>query len=170
MTSNIKYRNRLRETPARPDPRGVPIERGGRARPAGAPTGRATAAEYGRWFGRTFTGSQAAYATFTLSDDAARTMRVFTGRQALRSVRAFLRRYGVTTFVCTVEPHRHRSTPHVHALLMLPAGMTRTMLWAHWRAATESHARILPVLDGCASYVTKYVLKDATADSMDWSV
>jgi len=70
-------------------------------------------------------------------------------------------------FVCAVERHAYRDVLHLHAMV---AGSFTTEHLAYYKAmwaATRGHARALPILDGCASYVTKYALKNDT-DALDF--
>lgn len=115
-------------------------------------------------------GSDSAYVTLTWSDDYARRHHVHGPKSALRDVRAYLQDIGVRQFYLAVEQTDRANVPHVHGIIRIGGMSTRKWLWGQWFATRKSMARILPVQDGCLSYVTKYVLKDNTATSLDWQL
>jgi hypothetical protein len=92
-------------------------------------------------------------------------------RNVHKDFRSFLVAQGLTDreFINGVEHHRYRDVLHLHAVISGEfSEWDRAWLKASW-AAERGHARVLPVLDGCASYVTKYALKGDT-ESFDWNI
>jgi len=66
-----------------------------------------------------------------------------------------------------VETHRHRSVLHLHAVLdFAPSEANLHRLKVFWEVH-RGWAKVLPVRDGCASYVTKYALK-GNVDNFSW--
>lgn len=123
-----------------------------------------------RWLAPRFTPGSA-YFTGTYSDEYGIPNGLMLARNVHKDFRSFLVQQGLTghEFISGVEHHAYRDVLHLHAII---AGeftdLDRRLLKAHW-AAERGHARVLPVLDGCASYVTKYALKGDT-ESFDWNV
>jgi hypothetical protein len=95
------------------------------------------------------------YVTFTWSDEAGE--RIGSPYAALRDVKRFLKSMGVRECFLAVEGHKERTIPHVHGVVRF--GGDRSFMWAEW-FRTRGFARVLPVRDGCESYVTKYLLKE----------
>jgi len=113
-------------------------------------------------------GTTSAYFTGTYGDDYGFRYGLTLPRNVHRDFRRFLDELQIPTdFICGVERHRFRDVLHLHGIIQ--GNFTAEHL-AHLKgmwAATRGHARVLPVLDGCASYVTKYALKGDT-ESFDW--
>lgn len=111
------------------------------------------------------------YVTLTYRDDYwYKVRRWSTGsrvstRAVLSDVRTFFRAAGYSGryFVC-VE-NTDRAIPHIHGVM--DGGITRSNLWLLWHRSRGA-ARVLPVTDGCESYVSKYVLKDSRGDGIDF--
>lgn len=123
-----------------------------------------------RWLAPRFPGGSA-YFTGTYSDEYGYPHGLTLARNVHHDFRRFLveRELMGHAFINGVEQHRYRDVLHLHAII---AGdftdLDRRLLAAEW-SADRGHARVLPVLDGCASYVTKYALKGST-ESFDWNV
>jgi hypothetical protein len=98
------------------------------------------------------------YVTLTWSDEAAERMHVAGASSAVRAFKQFMRDMGVRQFFVAVEGHKNREVPHVHAVVQYHG--QRTDMWKRWWELTKSMAKVLPVEDGCLSYVTKYIMKD----------
>jgi len=109
------------------------------------------------------------YVTFTFSDEYALEHGIYKKRTALRSCSAFLRTYGYTgRKFLAAEGHKDRVVPHVHGILM-PVADRWSMMQAY-TASGRGWSRILPVKDGCHSYVTKYLLKDYDGDNIVFDI
>jgi len=111
------------------------------------------------------------YFTGTYSDDYGTRHGLMLPRNVHKDFRRWLVEQGLTAhpFINGVEHHKYRDILHLHAVVQgdfTEADMR--LLRAYWQA-DRGHARALPVLDGCASYVTKYALKGDT-DSFDWNL
>jgi len=123
------------------------------------------------------------YFTGTYSDEYGVPNGLMKVRNVHRDFRRFLGDIGFAgDFVCGVEKHQYRDVLHLHGILApLPprlllaseplgdssgASMDAAYLKGRW-GADRGYARVLPVLDGCVSYVTKYALK-GDAESFDW--
>jgi hypothetical protein len=121
-----------------------------------------------RWLGPRFP-EGSAYFTGTYSDDYGFPHGLTLARNVHHDFRRFIldRDLQHHEFIVGVEEHRFRDVLHLHAVI---AGdftdLDRRLLQAEW-AVERGHARVLPVLDGCASYVTKYALKHDTTN-FDW--
>ncbi|CAK0743165.1 hypothetical protein CCP3SC15_1240007 [Gammaproteobacteria bacterium] len=98
------------------------------------------------------------YVTVTWSDGAADKFHVDGARSAMREFRRFMAEMGIKKWYAVVEGHKERAVPHIHAVVKY--GGRRTVMWQKWWGETNSMARILPITDGCFSYVSKYILKD----------
>lgn len=138
---------------------------------AAACAGVGTAREgWVRWLAPRFP-EGAAYFTGTYSDDYGTAHGLMLARNVHHDFRRFLVECGFmgTEFINGVEQHRYRDVLHLHAVI---AGdfddLDRRLLKARWERE-RGFARVLPVLDGCASYVTKYALKGDT-QSFDWNL
>jgi len=138
--------------------------------PAAAPASRGTVREaWVGWLAPHFADGQPAYFTGTYSDDYGFAHGCMASRNVQKDFRRFLVERGLMghEFVNAVEQHRYRDILHCHAILagdFAPSDLA--LLKAEW-AVERGHARVLPVQDGCASYVTKYALKGDT-DAFDW--
>lgn len=114
-------------------------------------------------------GGTAAYLTGTYSDEYGFPNGLTLPRNVHKDLRRFLDEVSLaeSDFICGVEPHRYRDVLHLHAIIsgsFTPDQLQHLKLW--W-SAQRGHSRVLPVLDGCASYVTKYALK-GDCESFDW--
>jgi hypothetical protein len=114
-----------------------------------------------------------AYFTGTYSDEYGVPHGLMLARNVHHDFRRFLVERGLMAaeFINGVEQHAYRdsSVLHCHAIIQGEfSDIDRRLLKAEW-AATRGYARVLPVLDGCASYVTKYALKDDTYN-FDWNL
>lgn len=112
-----------------------------------------------------------AYFTGTYQDDYGRDHGLMLARNVHHDFRRFLVDRGLmaTEFINGVEQHKYRDILHCHAIIQGDfTDLDRRLLKAEWEAQ-RGYARVLPVLDGCASYVTKYALKGDT-EHFDWNL
>lgn len=120
------------------------------------------------WLSPVFAGSDSCYFTGTYSDDYGYPNGLMASRNVHKDFRRFLESFDYSgQYIVGVEPHAWRDILHLHAILEGP--MTEEqMRWVklHW-STERGHARALPVLDGCESYITKYALKGDT-DNFEW--
>jgi hypothetical protein len=100
------------------------------------------------------------YVTLTWSDDAADERHIDSPTSALRDFRALMRKFKVRKYYVAVEGHKERTVPHIHAVIRYDGSMKA--MWEYYWNTRHSMARILPVMDGCFSYVAKYIMKDKT--------
>jgi len=113
----------------------------------------------------------AVYFTGTYSEEYGYANGLMSARNVHKDFRRFLAEHGMTNveFVNGVEKHQYRDILHCHGII---AGeftdLDRYLLDAEWQR-DRGFCRVLPVLDGCASYVTKYALKNDT-DNFDWNL
>lgn len=123
-----------------------------------------------RWLAPRFPAGSA-YFTGTYSDEYGYAHGLMLARNVHRDFRRFLvdRDLMAAPFINGVEQHRYRDILHCHAII---AGdfndLELRLLAAEW-AVERGYSRVLPVLDGCASYVTKYALKGDT-EAFDWNL
>lgn len=111
------------------------------------------------------------YFTGTYSDEYGIAHGCMAPRNVHKDFRRWLLEQGLEgrEFINGVEQHQYRDVLHLHAVVGGEySDLDRRLLAASW-AAERGHARALPVLDGCASYVTKYALKGST-QSFDWNL
>lgn len=113
-------------------------------------------------------GSDAAYVTLTFSDAYADRAKVHGPKSAFRDARSYFDDVGIRQFFLACEQTDRVAVPHVHGIVRVGEMVSRRWLWGAWFGTRKSHARILPVQDGCLSYVTKYLLKDRDATMVDW--
>lgn len=115
-----------------------------------------------------FADNDSAYFTGTYRDDYGFANGLMLPRNVHRDFRRFLDRWDIPEqFIVGVERHQFRDILHLHAVIAGPfSDYDRNRLKAAWEA-DRGFARVLPVLDGCESYVTKYALKGDT-DLFDW--
>lgn len=154
---------RRNENRGRPD---EPVTRQAQARGAGS-----VREAWIDWLSPRFP-SGSAYITGTYSDSYGFAHGLTLARNVHKDVRRFLSEHGFLSlderhYICGVEPHLYRDILHWHGIIagdFSPDDLR--YLQAAW-AAERGFCRALPVLDGCASYVTKYALKGDT-DSFDW--
>lgn len=148
---------------------GDPEYRSAMAERAGAPGGTARDV-WLRWLdGRFPAGS--AYITGTYTDEYGLSHGLMAPRNVVKDFRRFMVERELTDrqFIAGVEQHRYRDILHIHGIIEAPfTDVELRLLKAEW-AVDRGHARVLPVLDGCASYVTKYALKGGT-ECFDWNL
>lgn len=136
-----------------------------------SPRGQTVREAWVAWLSPHFTGNDSAYFTFTYSDDYGFPHGCMKIRNCQKDLRAFLKELGLDDkrFIVGVEQHRYRDILHMHGILegsFTPGQLN--FLKRYW-AIDRGHARVLPVLDNCTSYVTKYALKgDSTA--FEWNL
>lgn len=133
----------------------------------GAPDARSA---WIQWLAPRF-GTGSAYFTGTYTDDYGLAYGCTLPRNVHRDFRRFLVERSLTghEFITGVERHRYRDVLHLHAVIAGEfSDVERELLKAEW-TVTRGFARVLPVLDGCASYVTKYAMKGDT-ESFDWNL
>lgn len=129
--------------------------------------------EWVRWLSPVFADGSAAYFTGTYADEYGYANGLMLTRNVHKDVQRFLNdRAGFVDlserrWICGVEKHRYRDILHWHGIIEGPFSEDELrylkLLWQLERG----FARVLPVTDGCASYVTKYALKGDT-DSFEW--
>jgi len=111
-----------------------------------------------------------AYFTGTYSDEYGYPNGLTLARNVHKDFRRYLDSFGFEgDFICGVEPHRYRDVLHLHGILQGDFTPKQLQFLKAWWSLDRGHARVLPVLDGCASYVTKYALKGDT-ESFDWNL
>lgn len=120
------------------------------------------------WLAPRFAGNASCYFTGTYSDDYGVPNGLMLQRNVHKDFARFLESFEYQgDYVVAVEQHAFRDVLHLHAILAGPFTEDQ-MLWVkRWWSAERGHARALPVLDGCSSYVTKYALKNDT-DAFEW--
>jgi hypothetical protein len=112
-----------------------------------------------------------AYFTGTYSDDYGLPHGLMLARNVHHDFRRFLveRELMGHEFIDGVEQHKYRDVLHLHGIIQGDfSDLDRRLLKAEWERE-RGYARVLPVLDGCASYVTKYALKGDT-EHFDWNI
>lgn len=149
----------------------VPRDCTAHAEAARAVAGAATPREaWVRWLAPRFP-QGSAYFTGTYTDDYGTAHGLMLARNVHKDFRRFLVERALTghEFICGVEQHRYRDVLHLHAVIHGDfTDLDRRLLAAEWQRE-RGFARVLPVLDGCASYVTKYALKGDT-QCFDWNL
>lgn len=123
------------------------------------------------WLGPHFENGSAAYFTGTYSDEYGFPHGLMLARNVHADFRRFLNRHGYSDneYIIGVEKHQYRDILHLHAIIGGDFDdIERRLLKAQWQAE-RGHARALPVLDGCASYITKYALKGDT-ECFEWNL
>lgn len=113
----------------------------------------------------------AAYFTGTYQEEYGKDHGLMLARNVHHDFRRFLIECNLwdREFINGVEQHKYRDILHCHAII---SGDFDKLQLAALKALWEQqrgYARVLPVLDGCASYVTKYALKGDT-ESFDWNL
>jgi len=115
-----------------------------------------------------FQGNESAYFTGTYSDDYGFPHGLMAVRNVVKDWRSFLKGLGFDgEWMLGVEKHQYRDILHVHAIVSGPYSQEDRERLRGWWAVDRGHARVLPVLDGCASYVTKYALK-GDCEGFEW--
>jgi hypothetical protein len=109
-----------------------------------------------------------AYITGTYSDDYGYPNGLMSARNVHKDFRRFLDEIGLDgDFICGVEKHLYRDVLHLHGIIGGDFTDPQRRFLKQWWRLDRGFSRVLPVRDGCASYVTKYALKGDT-DSFDW--
>jgi len=140
---------------------------------AGSASGRgAVRAAWVDWLAPVFADTGSAYITGTYSDDYGYANGLMLPRNVHKDVLRFLDREIASDlagrpFICGVEQHQYRDVLHWHGIVQGEFTAEELQYLKGMWASTRGHARVLPVTDGCASYVTKYALKGDT-DSFEW--
>lgn len=121
------------------------------------------------WLSPRFADNGSAYFTGTYSDDYGEPHGLMLARNVHKDFRRFLDELGLDErdFINGVEQHRYRDVLHMHAIVQGRFTAEQLALLKTCWQRERGFARSLPVLDGCASYVTKYALKGDT-ESFDW--
>jgi len=121
------------------------------------------------WLAPNFT-EGACYFTGTYCDEYGVANGLMLARNVHKDWRRFLDEFGFEDrWICGVEQHKHRDILHLHAILGGEWSDKQREWLKRWWQVDRGFARSLPVLDGCASYVTKYALKGDT-DSFEWEL
>ena len=151
---------------------GLLVPRQGEELGAAAASAAATARDaWISWLSPRFSDRESAYFTGTYSDDYGLPHGLMLARNVHHDFRRFLVERGLTDrqFITGVEQHQYRDVLHLHAIIQGElTDLDRRLLKAEWEVS-RGYARVLPVLDGCASYVTKYALKGDT-ENFDWNI
>lgn len=122
-----------------------------------------------RWLAPYFGDNGSAYFTGTYCDDYGYSNGLMLARNVHKDVRRFISEVGWDDrdFICGVEQHKYRDILHWHGIIQGDfTDFELAYLEGIWEAK-RGFARVLPVLDGCTSYVTKYALKGDT-DHFEW--
>lgn len=125
------------------------------------------------WLAPHFTGNDSAYFTGTYSDDYGYSNGLMLPRNVHKDFERFmcdeggLLRVDERRFIVGVERHAYRDILHLHGIIEGPFTPDELRWLKRLWSLNRGHARVLPVQDGCASYVTKYALKGDT-DSFEW--
>lgn len=144
----------------------APAPAGARTRPdAGTATPRDA---WVGWLAPVFSDNGSAYLTGTYSDDYGVTNGLMLPRNVLKDFDRFLESFGYEgRYVVGVEKHQFRDVLHLHGILEGPFDEKQRIWLKGWWSLDRGHSRVLPVLDGCSSYVTKYALK-GDAECFGW--
>lgn len=149
----------------------------GGAKPAAAGAGGRPATvrdTWVRWLAPHFADNDSCYFTGTYSDDYGVPYGLMLPRNVVKDWLRFLD--GDTgfldlterKFIIGIEKHAFRNVLHFHGIIEGPLTEDeRRYLKLCWHASQRGFCKPLPVLDGCASYVTKYALKGDT-DTFEW--
>lgn len=121
------------------------------------------------WLSPRFADNGSAYFTGTYGDKYGVPNGLMLARNVHKDFRRYLKELGLDDrdFINGVEQHRYRDVLHLHAMIRGPFTPENIEYLKRWWEVDRGFARSLPVLDGCASYVTKYALKGDT-ESFDW--
>lgn len=120
------------------------------------------------WVAPHFTANDSAYLTGTYSDEYGYCNGLMLVRNVHKDFRNYLLSVGFTgKYIVGVEQHQYRDILHLHAILEGPYNEQQRELLKAWWSVERGHARVLPVLDGGVSYITKYALKGDT-DAFEW--
>ncbi len=120
------------------------------------------------WLEPHFVDNASCYFTGTYSDEYGIPNGLMAQRNVHKDWKRYLKSFGYEgKYVVAVERHQFRDVLHLHAILAGPFTDPQRAWLKAWWALDRGHARALPVLDKCASYITKYALKGDT-DSFEW--
>lgn len=120
------------------------------------------------WLAPHFANGSACYFTGTYSDEYGIANGLMLARNVHKDWRRFLKEFQYEgEWIVGVEQHRYRDILHLHAILDGDWTEAQRLWVKRWWQIDRGYAKALPVLDGCASYVTKYALKGDT-DSFEW--
>jgi hypothetical protein len=116
------------------------------------------------WLRPHFAGNGSLYFTGTYSDDYGLANGLMLPRNVARDVRRFLTDagYGERRHIIGIERHAWRDILHWHGIIEGDFTEADTALVKAVWSLSRGFCRVLPVLDGCESYVTKYALKGDT--------
>jgi len=121
-----------------------------------------------RWLAPAFADNGSCYFTGTYSDAYGEPHGLMAVRNVMKDFGRWLAWWDFgDRYIIGVEKHRYRDILHLHAILEGPFTQDQMQLLKDFWQRDRGFARALPVLDGCASYVTKYALK-GDSDSFDW--
>jgi hypothetical protein len=135
---------------------------------AGAPATRGVRAAWVCWLAPTFADNDSAYFTGTYSDEYGYANGLMLARNVHKDFGRYLKSWGFGgRWICGVEEHQYRDVLHLHAILEGPFTREQRDWLKGWWQGERGFARVLPVVDGCASYVTKYALK-GDCSSFEW--
>lgn len=140
------------------------------AAPAPAAAATPQAAWIG-WLSPRFADNDSAYFTGTYTDDYGLSHGLTLPRNVHKDFRLFLVDHGLDPrqFVNGVEHHAYRDVLHLHGIIEGPFSQDDLKLLQSLWQTDRGFAKVLPVQDRCAAYVTKYALKSDT-DSFDWNL
>lgn len=123
------------------------------------------------WLSPRFADLDSAYLTGTYSDEYGYPHGLTLARNVHKDFRRFLADHHLEErqFINGVEHHQYRDILHLHAIIEGPFAPGELLALKRCWERERGHAKALPVLDGCTSYVTKYALKGDT-EAFDWSL
>jgi len=120
------------------------------------------------WLSPVFQGNDSCYFTGTYRDDYGLANGLMLQRNVFKDWTRFLEdAHFHGRYIVAAEKHQYRDVLHLHAIIEGPHTADEMRWLKYWWQAERGYARALPVLDGCASYVTKYALK-GDADAFEW--
>jgi len=120
------------------------------------------------WLAPAFADNDSAYFTGTYCDEYGESNGLMLPRNVHKDFRRFLAGFDFgDRYIIGVEQHRYRDILHLHAIIEGPYTPEQLLWLKRYWEQERGHARVLPVQDGCASYVTKYALKGDT-DEFEW--
>jgi hypothetical protein len=120
------------------------------------------------WLAPVFAENGSCYFTGTYSDEYGEPHGLMAVRNVMKDFRRWLAEWDFGgQYIIGVEKHAFRDVLHLHAIIEGPLTLEQMRILKEWWGRERGHARALPVLDGCASYVTKYALK-GDSDGFEW--
>lgn len=121
-----------------------------------------------RWLAPVFAENGSCYFTGTYSDEYGEPHGLMAVRNVHKDFRRWLAEWDFGgRYIIGVEQHAYRDVLHLHAIIEGPLSLEQMQVLKDWWQRERGFARSLPVLDGCASYVTKYALKH-DCESFEW--